>query len=213
VGLGGGLRKFATSGLTGAGVDSVDGRGGGRTPGSFRGFCVPGKGASESDIYVVSRIAPVSTPPRLRSFGIPPANKPPSCGADWMAGPLSSPPSLLLRNLFVAALVGMGGASPSGGLDMPGTGGAPRTAGPRDFPPSFMIEGADRSFVTAFFSRVPFVISSNSAPLSCVSELPDAVKFPGGGGGGGGPPMPGGGGGGGGGGSMLEERKELSCKA
>ena len=76
----------------------------------------------------------------------------------------ANPPSLLLRNPFVAAPVGMGGASPSGGLERPGTGGAPRLAGPRDFPPSFAIAGADRSFVTAFFSRVPLVISSNSAP-------------------------------------------------
>ena len=82
VGLGGGLRKFATMGLT----DSVDGRGGGRTPGSLGGFdvdasCAPGKGTSESDTETESRMAPVSTPPRLRSFGIPPANRPPSCGA------------------------------------------------------------------------------------------------------------------------------------
>lgn len=40
--------------------------------------CSPG-----SDIYEESEFAPVSMPPRLfLNFGIPPANSPPSCGAD-----------------------------------------------------------------------------------------------------------------------------------
>lgn len=38
---------------------------------------------------------------------------------------------------------------------MPGTGGAPPTGGAAEPPPLFEIWGADRSFVTAFFNRVP----------------------------------------------------------
>jgi hypothetical protein len=69
----------------GAGGDSVDGGGGGGLApgglgavGGFGAGAAGGRRASPSDMYDDSRLAPVSTPPRLRSFGIPPANKPPN---------------------------------------------------------------------------------------------------------------------------------------
>lgn len=166
-GFGGGLRRLATNRLTGgADGDSVEdgGTGGGRAVGGFGADAAGGSGrvASESDRYAASRFAPVSTPPRLRSFGMPPANKPPSWGADGTLELLSLPterPSLLLRNRFPP---GTGGASPPGGLGMPGTGGAPPMAGPLDFP-CLSIIGADLSFVTVFLSFVPLVISCNRA--------------------------------------------------
>lgn len=86
-GLGGGFFKPAIKGLIGgAGGTSVDdGRGGGLTPGGRGAVGGLGAGAaggrcapSESEIYGESRLAPVSIPPRLRSLGIPPANKPPN---------------------------------------------------------------------------------------------------------------------------------------
>lgn len=97
---------------------------------------------------------------------------------------------------------GIGGASPPGALGNPGTGGAPANGDGADPPDVFPIIGADRSFVTAFFSCLPFVISESKAPLFPGGGL--AGRFPGaGGGGGGGPPIPGMGGGGGGGGGMV----------
>lgn len=52
---------------------------------------------SGSDVYAVPPEAPVDTPPRLFNLGIPPAKRPPSCGA-WTTTPLELPPlSLLLR--------------------------------------------------------------------------------------------------------------------
>jgi hypothetical protein len=68
--------------------ESVVGKGGGgRAPGGLNppigGFGAEavgalGRVASDSDRYAASRLAPVSTPPRLRSFGMPPAKSPPS---------------------------------------------------------------------------------------------------------------------------------------
>lgn len=81
-GFGGAFRKFATSGLGGG--DSVEGGGGGgRAPGGLGAAGGFGAGAAggfvpESERYGESRLAPVSTPPRLRNFGIPPAKSPPS---------------------------------------------------------------------------------------------------------------------------------------
>lgn len=137
-GFGGGFRRFATNGFGGAGGDSVEGGGGGgRAPGGLGadgGFGAGAAGAlgrelSDSGIYGESRLAPVSTPPRLRSFGIPAAKSPPSCGAAGAAALLSCPetPSLLLRSLFADCPEGTGGARPAGGFAMPGTGGAPPT--------------------------------------------------------------------------------------
>lgn len=171
IGLRGTFRRFATNGLTGGGGDSVDGgRGGGRVPGglgaagSFGADATGGFGRtlSESDRYGESRLAPVSTPPRLRNLGIPPAKRPPSCGADGTLALLSGPerPSLLLRSRFAA---GTGGARPVGGFLKPGTGGAPPIGGPADLPPSLEIIGADLSLVIVFFKRVPLVMSDKSA--------------------------------------------------
>lgn len=111
----------------------------------------------------------MSTPPRLRSFGIPPAKRPPNCAA----GPLDVPsspdtPSLLLRNRLAAGPDGTGGASPDGAF-IPGTGGAPPTGGAAEPPPEVVICGADRSLVIVFFNRVPLWISDSNAPCSLIS--------------------------------------------
>lgn len=143
----------------GGGAGGRPGMGGAALPGG-RG-AAGGLGADRidspgSERYEDSEFAPVSTPPVLFfSFGIPPANKPPNCGAaDSMPdGPvLPDPWSLLLLALFP----GTGGAKP------PGTGGAPPTGGP-DEEDDFSIDGAERSFVTAFFRALPFVMSDNRA--------------------------------------------------
>lgn len=106
---------------------------------------------------------------------------------------------------------------------MPGTGGALATGGAADLTPPPAIMGADLSFVTVFFSLVPFVISERRAlyqdisrgtwedkktgfqlTLSLTSPFAGRLgRLPDGGGGGGGPPIPPGGGGGGGGGGIL----------
>ena len=112
----------------------------------------------ESIEYDEDLLAPVSIPPvRFFSFGIPPANNPPSCGA---SAKLTCPPvvSLLLLVLLISGL----DVSPPGGLRNPGIGGAlVATAGP---PLDLSTVGAERSLVTAFFNRAPFVISVRSAP-------------------------------------------------
>lgn len=133
-----------------------EGRAGvGREEGTTGGF-----GASEvpeSERYEESLFAPVSIPPRLFNFGIPPANSPPSCGAEGI-DPLSVPPplppplpALLLLSLFASLPPGTGGARPPGGFGIPGTGGALGRAGPES-PDFFSTRGADRSFVTVFFN-------------------------------------------------------------
>lgn len=85
-GLGGGFFSPATKGLIGgAGGESVVGRGGGGLEpgglGAVGGLGADAAGgwrASESDIYGASLPAPVSTPPRLRNLGMPPAKIPPN---------------------------------------------------------------------------------------------------------------------------------------
>lgn len=157
-GFGGGLRRFATSGLTGGvgGASVEEGRSGAGLEDGMTG----GLGASElpdSERYEESLFAPVSTPPRLFNFGIPPANNPPNCGADGTA-PESAPPplppplpALLLRILFSSLPPGTGGARPPGGFAIPGTGGALPRAGP-ELSGFLSTIGAERSLVTAFFS-------------------------------------------------------------
>jgi hypothetical protein len=104
----------------------------------------------------------VSTPPpRFLSLGIPPANMPASCGAS--GNPLLSeltPLSLLRRARFDLFEIGAADA-PLGGLSRPGTAGALATGGLGPLPLSII--GAERSFVTAFFNLVPFVMSPRSA--------------------------------------------------
>lgn len=122
---------------------------------------------SGSEIYDDSR--PVSIPPpRFFSFGMPPANIPPSCGAVAIP-PLSPPPplppvSLLLLARLAPLPLGTGGASPPGGFPNPGIAGAAPTDGPAELPESFPTIGADRSLVAAFLSLAPFVMSVKSAP-------------------------------------------------
>lgn len=175
-GRGGTFFRLAINGLRAiAGDDSEEGGGGGRAPGG-RGAegglgagAVGGRVLSPSDMYDESRLAPVSTPPRLRSFGIPPAKRPPNCAAGPLAPP-SDPdtPSLLLRNRFAAGPDGTGGASPEGAF-IPGTGGAPPIGGAAEPPPELASCGPDRSLVTAFFNRVPLWMSDSNAPYPLVS--------------------------------------------
>lgn len=184
-GLGGAFRRFATSGL--AAADGCGGevsvvRGLGRKAfslGAVGGFGAEKVGVldadcldvSGSDMYVVSRSAPVSTPPPVfLSFGIPtPAKIPPSCGA--ALAPILSPPpvvSLLLLARFdpPASTPGTGGARPLEGFPRPGTAGAPLIGGPAEPPDVFPTKGADRSFVTAFLNLAPLVISISRAPYN-----------------------------------------------
>ena len=188
-GFGGGFLRFATSGLAAAdgwgGEDSVVcglglravnlgavGGFGAEEVGAFGADCLD---VSGSDMYGDSRPAPVSTPPVFLSFGIPtPAKIPPNCGAAF--APVLSPPpvvSLLLLARFdpPAPGPGTGGARPLGGLPRPGTAGAPPIGGPTKAPDDFPTMGADRSFVTAFFSLAPLVMSVNRAPwIRCQSS-------------------------------------------
>lgn len=101
----------------------------------------------------------MSTDPlAFRSFGIPPANKPPSCDAVDITEPVagaSAVLALLLLILFAAAL-GIGGADIAGGL-----------ANPEEEPGEdvLLTMGALRSLVTALRSFIPPVaISLSKAP-------------------------------------------------
>ena len=118
---------------------------------------------SESDRYGEALSAPVSTPPALRSFGIPPANIPPSCGAVLVVFVIAPacPPSLLLLERLPAP----GGARLPAGFDKPGIGGAPPTGGPEGPLLTFPSCGADRSLIdSTFFNFAPFDMSPKSAP-------------------------------------------------
>lgn len=87
-GFGGGFRRLAIKGFGADASDAEGGTGGGLAPGGLGGPPKGGLGAalvvalgrvdSESDMYEESLLAPVSIPPRLRSFGIPPAKRPPN---------------------------------------------------------------------------------------------------------------------------------------
>lgn len=128
--------------------------------GGFGTGKVGGLGADGAASAVFDESAPVSMPPRVFfRVGIPPANKPPSCGAASIPAPEAC--SLSLR----ARLPGTGGAPPGGfgAPPMTGIGGAPPTGGPDD-EDDLPTTGADRSFVTAFFSALPLWISDRSAP-------------------------------------------------
>jgi hypothetical protein len=120
---------------------------------------------------VLRNLPPVSTPPpRFFNFGIPPANNPASCGGCSI--PDTPPESLLVWSLLLLALFpppGTGGASPPGAFNIPGTGGAPAKGDGADPPDVFPIIGADRSFVTAFLSCLPFEMSERRAPYKRIS--------------------------------------------
>ena len=131
------------------------------------GFGADFRVASGSELYDESRSAPVSMPPPVfRSLGMPtPAKIPPNCGAPSEAS--AAPPlpwSLLLLPRFAAGAPGTGGARPLGGLARPGTAGAPPMGGPLEPPEDSPTCGADLSFVTAFLSLAPFVMSVSRAP-------------------------------------------------
>ena len=178
-GLGGGLRRFATSGLAaegGCGGDDSIVCGVGLN--TFSLGAVGGFGAEEAGglgaelleisgpgIYDESRSAPVSTPPPVFfSFGMPtPAKIPPNCGAVFAPPP--PPVSLLLLPRLKATPLGSVDARPIGGFPRPGTAGAPPMGRPADISEVFPTMGAERSFVTAFLSLVPFVMSVRRAPL------------------------------------------------
>lgn len=156
--------------LTGAG-GGAGGRPGGAPGGlgALGGFDADSDGGcgvvrddSVSDRYEESASAPVLTPPDFLSFGMPPANRPPSCGAADMA--LAPPPPVSLFDLALPS--GTDGARPPGGFGIPpGTGGAPITGPPPVLFFSFPSTGADRSLIcVTFFNLVPFSMSPNSAP-------------------------------------------------
>jgi hypothetical protein len=170
----------------GAGFLLADGGGGGLAPGIAGAAPPGGLGADEpgglgalgvelidspgSDRYDDSAAAPVSMPPRFFNFGMPPAKRPPSCGAAAMSAEpvFPEPVSLLLLIRFP----GTGGASPPGAFGMPpkpGTGGAPPTGGPDEDDALPSMAGADLSLVTAFFKALPFEISESRAPWINVS--------------------------------------------
>lgn len=116
------------------GIEGVDAEGspGGRGAAAAGGRGADGLEVSESE-YEDSPPAPVFTPPLLFfSFGIPPANIPPSCGAVAMppASLVPPPVSLLARARFPPP--GTGGARPPGAF-IPGIGGAPAIGGGPEF--------------------------------------------------------------------------------
>ena len=153
-GLGGGLippasltgrdgvgRRFASAGTGGLGAEPNG------------GFGAEDLGASELGVYEESLSAPVSTPPPLFfNFGIPPANRPPNCGASDAAA-FATAAALSLLVLFA---LGIEGAELlGGGFNIPGTGGAPAAIAPPP-PLGLSTSGAERSFVLAFLSPFPF---------------------------------------------------------
>ena len=158
-----GLRPFVL------GIDGVETEG---TPGGRGAAAAGGRGADGLDVseseYEDSPPAPVLTPPLLFfSFGMPPANMPPSCGAGSIPPePLPPPPVSLLARARLPP-PGTGGARPPGVL-IPGIGGALAIGGTPDFELPLSIMGADLSFTWAtFFNRAvagPFDMSDSKAP-------------------------------------------------
>ncbi len=144
-----GASKDGLPGIVGAPPDG----GGGAEAGGLGtdSFDSPG-----SDTYEESASRPVFTPPPLFfSLGMPPANRPPSCGAADSSPAEATPVPWSL--LLLARFPGTGGARP-------GTGGAPPTAGPDDDVPPPATAGAERSFVTAFLRALPLPMSARRAP-------------------------------------------------
>jgi hypothetical protein len=115
-------------------------------------------------------LPPVLTPPPVFfSFGMPPANSPPSCGAESMLDI-----ALCCRSLWSLLLrirPGAGGAKLFGAFGKPGTAGAP-PSGDGPGPPELLppTNGADRSFVTVFLSALPLLMSESNAPCTAVSD-------------------------------------------
>ena len=102
------------------------------------------------------RSAPVSTPPpRLRNFGMPPTNKPPSWGTATSTGVDGATSRLLLLRPRFGKLGTAGARPPGTGGAPPGTGGAPPGPEPDTTPPLLLTWGADRSLVSTLRSRAP----------------------------------------------------------
>lgn len=156
------LLSAATLGGTGAAPGGGGGAPGGlgAEPFGIGGAAARGGGAGfEALLDVVSgseSYAPVFTPPDFLSLGIPPANRPPSCGADSIAAPPDPP--LCPWSLLLRALLGAGGRRP-------GTGGAPPAGGPALLFGLLSRMGADRSLIwVTFLSFAPLLMSLRSAP-------------------------------------------------
>lgn len=92
---------------------------------------------------------------------MPPAKRPPNCGAELMLV-LGLVVSLLLRFLLFRA-----GAAKF----IFGIGGAPPTTGPAFGPADPAICGADRSLVTVDFNLAPFVMSASNAPCRMLAQM------------------------------------------
>jgi hypothetical protein len=170
---------------------AIDGLGGGRppeiggaAPGGFGAGACGGLGTelrevSGSERYGELVSAPVLTPPAFLSLGMPPANKPPSCGAALtMPPPAPSPPVSLL---LLARFPGTDGARPggAGALPMPGTGGALPIGGALGPSDTFPTMGADRSLTwVTFLSFKPLLMSPRSAPYNVSDHLRFLVPRP-----------------------------------
>ena len=169
---------MATSGFAGCGGDDSEfGRPGLNeftlgAPGGFGAveagsWRVDFRDVSGSERYEESRSAPVSMPPPVFfSFGIPiPANIPPNCGAAGIVPPSALPAPWPLSLLLLARF----GTAPGTGGAKPGLAGVGVIAVPVDEPDPLSSIGADRSFVTAFLSLVPLVMSPSKAPYSLLA--------------------------------------------
>ncbi|KAK1037253.1 hypothetical protein LTR33_016251, partial [Friedmanniomyces endolithicus] len=112
-----GRRLFLSADTPGGGGAAAEGGNGGAPPGGRSAKPFGGAGGAlgalpgELRALVSGSESYMFTPPALfRSFGIPPAKMPPSCGADSMPGAGLPPWSLLLRTRLPPA--GAGGRSP-----------------------------------------------------------------------------------------------------
>lgn len=133
----------------GSGGGAAPGRGGGPPLGLAGGGGLGVAGAFLELLVSGSESYMFTPPPRDFNLGIPPANKPPNCGA------ASIPPAAAGCSLLLLALFALSDAP--GGFSPPGTGigGAPAGGAlPESFDLSMM--GADRSLIcVTFFSFAP----------------------------------------------------------
>ena len=120
-------------------------------------------------------------PPVFLNFGMPtPAKRPPSWGAAGSPPAASPPVSLLLLALLPDP--GIGGARPDGGPPSLGTVGAANPEGADD-DDDLSSSGPDLSFVSAFLSFRPLVMSPRRAPfcesmISFLGMMPSQAAIP-----------------------------------